>query len=99
MAKAQNRGTVSKMRETQVNPIPVIAGFVIVALGLAYFFWLRPSMETNKIQKEWTKPEQAALRAPGAKPAVASHEQFLADLRAKNGKANAGAHERRRDTE
>jgi len=98
MAKTANRGAVDRMRETHINPIPVVAVSVIIAGGLAYFFWLKPSMEESKIKKEWTNPEQAALRAPGGKPVDQSHEAFLADLRQKNGRTGA-KHERRRDSD
>lgn len=98
MAKTANNGIASRMRETQVNPFLVIAVFLLIAGGLGYFFWLRPMMATNKIQREWSSPEQAALRAPGGRPEDPSHEALVAKLREKERGSGAHAPTRRRDS-
>jgi hypothetical protein len=87
---------MKSLRETQVNPVPVIAIAVVLLLGLGYLFIIRPNQAQAKIEKQWVTPDAAEARHDGRKPDAAK-EQMIQQLRAKEGLSPAATHARRRD--
>ena len=78
-------GPKRDLKSVQVNPIPVIAGGVVLAATLCWFMWLGPKSQEDRAVKEWTSPAAAAARAPGSQPKDATHEAFLQTVHAKQG--------------
>ena len=81
-----------------INPAVLIGVVVAIVGAAAYFFWLRPSMQENKIRQEWTSDAAVNQRGPNA-PRNAAYEAQLQELRAKerNGQAVAGPGASRRE--
>ena len=82
-----------------VNPAILVAILVVAVGAAAYFLWLRPTMQENKIRQEWTSEEAVNKRGPNA-PRDASYEAEIQQLRAKERNGQAGVlpgTDRRRD--
>jgi len=89
---------VGKMRQTEVNPLFVVIGVVLVVGVFAFFFWIRPSMQESAAVKEWNSPEGLAKRGPERK-VDPSYEAKVQELRAKEGRTGSTFGGRRRDRE
>ena len=84
----------NRLSGIEINPIPVIVIAVLLAVGLGWFFWLKPQRDADKAAQEWTSPEAAAARAPENRPKDPAHDAVVQDLLQKEGHADR-THRRR----
>ena len=68
----------------EINPIPVIVVAVLLAVVAGYFFFIRPGQVDSQTQKVWIT-EKAAFERHDGRKVDQTHEQFLQQLRAKEG--------------
>ena len=86
---------MGKLREIQINPVPVAIIAVLLAVVLGYVFIIRPGQVQRSVEKQWVTPEAAEARHD-ARPKNEKQEQVVEHLRAQErGNAPAGAFRRR----
>jgi hypothetical protein len=70
------------LRGKEIHPAILVIAVLLIVAVFAYAFWIRPAQEAAQAKANWTTPEAAAARGPGAKR-DASYEQAIQNLRQK----------------